>query len=107
MAAWRKCRPLKRRGTAPRIVPSATLRPTINSGLPGQTCIESKEERYSEAHFSSWASRHDATMQRLLRGMLAPTTPDVTAVLAPQDKAGELTFRLSEGVFVARRGGGS
>jgi hypothetical protein len=46
-------------------------------------------------------------MQRLLRGMLAQTTPDVAAVLAPQDKAGELTFRLSEGVFVARRGGGS
>jgi hypothetical protein len=38
--------------------------------------------------------------------MLAQTTPDVAAALAPADKAGELTFRLSEGVFIARRADG-
>ena len=62
------------------------------------------EEQLSKTmEFSSWAGRHDATMQRLLRAMLAQATPEVAAVLAPQDRAGELTFRLSEGLFVARR----
>jgi hypothetical protein len=42
-------------------------------------------------------------MQRLLRSMLAQTTPDVAAALAPHNQAGELTFRLIEGVFIARR----
>jgi ubiquinone/menaquinone biosynthesis C-methylase UbiE len=68
--------------------------------------IAHEEQLAKTMEFSSWAGRHDATMQRLLRGMLAQTTPDVAAVLAPQDKAGELTFRLSEGVFIARRGDG-
>ena len=62
-----------------------------------------EEQMGKTMEFSSWAGRHDATMQRLLRGMLAQTTPDVAAALAPQDTAGELTFRLSEGVFIARR----
>jgi ubiquinone/menaquinone biosynthesis C-methylase UbiE len=69
--------------------------------------IAHEEQLGKTMEFSSWANRHDATMQRLLRAMLAQTTPDVAAVLAPQDKAGELTFRLSEGVFIARRAGGS
>jgi hypothetical protein len=30
----------------------------------------------------------------------------VAAFLAPQDKAGDVTFQLSEGVFIARRAGG-
>jgi hypothetical protein len=62
-----------------------------------------EEQMGKTMEFSSWASRHDATMQRLLRSMLAQTTPAVAAALAPQDKAGELTFRLIEGVFIARR----
>lgn len=65
--------------------------------------VAHEEQLAKTMEFSSWASRHDATMQRLLRGLLAQVTPDVAAVLAPQDKAGELTFRLSEGVFIARR----
>jgi hypothetical protein len=65
--------------------------------------VAHEEQMGKTMEFSSWAGRHDATMQRLLRSMLAQTTPDVAAALAPQDKAGELTFRLSEGVFIARR----
>lgn len=65
--------------------------------------VAHEEQMGKTMEFSSWAGRHDATMQRLLRSMLAQTTPDVAAALAPHDKAGELTFRLSEGVFIARR----
>jgi ubiquinone/menaquinone biosynthesis C-methylase UbiE len=65
--------------------------------------VAHEEQIGKTMEFSSWAGRHDATMQRLLRSMLAQTTPDVAAALAPQDKAGELTFQLSEGVFIARR----
>jgi ubiquinone/menaquinone biosynthesis C-methylase UbiE len=65
--------------------------------------VAHEEQMGKTMEFSSWAGRHDATMQRLLRSMLAQTTPAVAAALAPQDKAGELTFRLIEGVFIARR----
>ena len=65
--------------------------------------IAHEEQLNKTMEFASWASRHDATMQRLLRSMLAQTTPDVAAALAPADTAGELTFQLSEGVFIARR----
>jgi ubiquinone/menaquinone biosynthesis C-methylase UbiE len=68
--------------------------------------VTHEEQLAKTMEFSSWAGRHDATMQRLLRSMLAQTTPDVAAALAPADKAGELTFRLSEGVFIARRADG-
>jgi ubiquinone/menaquinone biosynthesis C-methylase UbiE len=67
--------------------------------------VTHEEQLAKTMEFSSWAGRHDATMQRLLRSMLAQTTPDVAAALAPADKAGELTFRLSEGVFIARPAG--
>jgi len=62
-----------------------------------------EEELAKKMDFAEWASRHDATMQRLLRGMLTEVTPDVAAVLAPQEEAGKLTFGLREGLFVAQR----
>jgi ubiquinone/menaquinone biosynthesis C-methylase UbiE len=65
--------------------------------------IAHEEQLGKTMEFSSWAARHDATMQQLLRAMLAQATPDVAAVLAPQETKGDLTFRLSEGVFIARR----
>ncbi len=64
--------------------------------------IVHEEQLAKTMEFSSWAGRHDATMQRLLRSMLAQATPEVAAALAPQDRSGELTFELSEGVFIAR-----
>lgn len=62
------------------------------------------EEQLSKTmEFKSWAARHDATMQALLRAMLAQVTPDVKATLEPKGDGAELTFRLSEGLFVAKR----
>ena len=51
----------------------------------------------------SWAARHDANMQAFLRAMLAQLTPDVKAVLEPKGAGAELSFRLCEGLFIAKR----
>src|SRR5689334_21317333 len=65
--------------------------------------VEHEEQIFKKMEFKSWASRHDATMQALLRAMLAEVTPAVRASLEPQDADGSLTFRLREGLFIARR----
>jgi ubiquinone/menaquinone biosynthesis C-methylase UbiE len=52
--------------------------------------------------FDSWASRHDATMQALLRAMLSETSSAVKEVLAPTVD-GALGFQLWEGLFIAER----
>ncbi len=67
--------------------------------------IVHEEELGKTMEFAPWAARHDATMQALLRAMLKETTPAVKEFLAPQDQEGSLTFRLSEGLFIARPGG--
>ena len=62
------------------------------------------EEQLSKLmEFKSWAARHDANMQAFLRAMLAQVTPEVKAVLEPKGAGPELTFRLSEGLFIAKR----
>src|SRR5438876_2210586 len=59
--------------------------------------IAHEEQLYKKMEFKSWASRHDDTMQALLRSMLAQVTPEVRATLEPQGTgSSELTFRLCE-----------
>jgi ubiquinone/menaquinone biosynthesis C-methylase UbiE len=65
--------------------------------------IGHEENIYKQMEFQSWANRHDATMQALLRSMLAQLTPEVKATLEPKGEGSELTFRLCEGVFIAKR----
>jgi ubiquinone/menaquinone biosynthesis C-methylase UbiE len=65
--------------------------------------IGHEENIYKQMEFQSWANRHDATMQALLRAMLAQLTPEVKATLEPKGEGSELTFRLCEGVFIAKR----
>src|SRR5215510_7126025 len=64
---------------------------------------EHEEQIYKTMEFKTWASRHDATMQALLRSMLAEVTPAVKAALEPQGAGADFTFRLREGLFIARR----
>ena len=66
--------------------------------------IAHEEQMGKQMEFAPWASRHDATMQALLRAMLTEVTPAVAAVLAPAGRGDKLTFRLTEGIFIARRG---
>ena len=66
--------------------------------------IAHEEQLYKQMEFKSWAARHDANMQAFLRAMLALATPEVKAVLEPKGAGPELTFRLCEGLFIAKRG---
>lgn len=65
--------------------------------------VTHEEQLPKTMEFASWAGRHDANMQAFLRAMLREATPAVRAVLAPEEKDGAWTFRLSEGLFIARR----
>jgi ubiquinone/menaquinone biosynthesis C-methylase UbiE len=62
-----------------------------------------EEQIYKTMEFKSWAARYDDTMKGLLRGMLREVTPAVKEALLPQDGAGDFTFRLCEGLFIARK----
>ena len=62
-----------------------------------------EEELDKQMEFASWASRHDATMQTLLMGMLTEVTPAVKVVLRPEQANGVWTFWLKEGLFIAKR----
>jgi ubiquinone/menaquinone biosynthesis C-methylase UbiE len=65
--------------------------------------IGHEEQIGKTMEFGSWAARHDPTMRRLLRSMLIEVTPAVKAALEPQAKGDDMTFRLCEGLFVAKR----
>ena len=65
--------------------------------------IAHEEQLTKQMEFKSWASRHDANMQAFLRSMLAQATPEVKGALEPKGDGPELTFRLCEGLFIAKR----
>ena len=65
--------------------------------------IAHEEQIYKQMEFKSWAARHDANMQNFLRAMLSEMTPAVKDVLEPKGSGETLTFRLCEGLFVAKR----
>jgi len=62
-----------------------------------------EEQIYKTMEFNSWAARYDNTMKALLRGMLTQVTPAVKAVLEPKETSDDFTFRLCEGLFIAKR----
>lgn len=65
--------------------------------------VTHEEQISKRMEFKGWAARHDVTMQAFLRAMLAQLTPEVKEVLEPRGAGAELTFRLSEGLFIAKR----
>ncbi len=68
-----------------------------------QLAIEHEEQIYKQMEFKSWAQRYDDTMKALLRAMLMQVTPEVKDVLDPRGGEDDFTFRLCEGLFIARR----
>jgi ubiquinone/menaquinone biosynthesis C-methylase UbiE len=68
-----------------------------------QLAIGHEEQIYKTMEFKSWAQRYDDTMKALLRAMLTQVTAEVKATLEPQDGDGDLTFRLCEGLFIAKK----
>lgn len=67
--------------------------------------IAHEEELAKTMEFEPWATRHDETMRRLLCAMLIESTEAVRAFLDPREEAGRWTFRLAEGLFIARNAG--
>jgi ubiquinone/menaquinone biosynthesis C-methylase UbiE len=65
--------------------------------------VEHEEQIYKTMEFKSWAQRYDAIMQALLRAMLTQLTAEVKATLDPKGDGDDLTFRLCEGLFIAKR----
>ncbi len=65
--------------------------------------VTHEEQIYKQMEFKSWAARHDANMQNFLRAMLSQMTPEVKAVMEPKGSGADLTFRLCEGLFIAKR----
>ena len=61
------------------------------------------EQLFKKMEFKSWAARYDDVMKRLLTAMLTQSTPEVTALLEPKGDGEALTFRLCEGLFIAKR----
>lgn len=65
--------------------------------------VTHEEQIYKTMEFKSWAQRYDDTMKSLLRSMLTQVTPDVKETLDPKTADGDFTFRLCEGLFIAKR----
>jgi hypothetical protein len=65
--------------------------------------VTHEEQIYKQMEFKSWAARHDANMQNFLRAMLSQMTPEVKAVMEPKGSGADLTFRLCEGLFIAKK----
>ena len=65
--------------------------------------VTHEEELDKTMEFNAWAARYDAVMRALLRAMLTLAPAEVKPVLAPQGDGDALTFRLREGLFIAKK----
>ena len=66
--------------------------------------VTHEEQLYKNMEFKSWAARHDKDMQGFLRAMLKLSMPEVQTVMEPKNVDGpDLTFRLCEGLFIAKK----
>jgi ubiquinone/menaquinone biosynthesis C-methylase UbiE len=65
--------------------------------------IAHEEEIDKTLEFKTWAARYDATTRSLLLAMLMLAAPEVKASLHPTGDGEAATFRLREGLFVAKK----
>jgi ubiquinone/menaquinone biosynthesis C-methylase UbiE len=65
--------------------------------------VTHEEQIDKTIEFNAWAARYDETMQAMLRALLTQATAAVNAVIEPREAGSGLTFRLCEGLFIARR----
>jgi len=68
----------------------------------GYTVTQS-ELLFKRMVFNTWAGRHDPVMLRSLRSMLIEMTPGVAGYFDVRNPDGDLDFRLSEALFIAKR----
>ncbi|MGD9869300.1 MAG: class I SAM-dependent methyltransferase [Hyphomicrobiales bacterium] len=78
--------------------------PEWHQALEAQGFSVAHEEMLRKTiEFESWAGRHDATMKRLLRGLLREAGDAVQKFLDVSGPDSALTFRLAEGLFICRK----
>lgn len=65
--------------------------------------LRHEEQLYKTMEFKSWAQRYDALMRRLIYAMLTETTAAVKEAIDPKGEGDDFTFRLCEGLFIARK----
>lgn len=65
--------------------------------------MEVQETLDKRLTFETWAARHTPEMQTRLRVMLLRAPAEAAEFLDPQTQTGLTTFRLREGLFVARK----
>jgi ubiquinone/menaquinone biosynthesis C-methylase UbiE len=65
--------------------------------------IEHDETITKKMMFDAWASRHDADMRAFIRAVIANGNAEVAAELKPKTEGTDLSFELTEGLFLARR----
>jgi SAM-dependent methyltransferase len=65
--------------------------------------VEPPETLDKRLTFETWAARHTPEMQARLRAMLLRAPEAAANFLDPQTHTGLTTFRLQEGLFIARR----
>ncbi len=66
--------------------------------------IQKEETLFKELDFDYWAQRHDLQFQRFLLAMLSEVKGEAASFLRPRLNADRRTFRLCEGIFIARAG---
>ena len=69
----------------------------------GRLPITHEEAIDKTLEFKTWAARYDATTRSLLLAMLTMAAPEVKASLQPAGDGEAATFRLREGLFIARK----
>ena len=62
-----------------------------------------EEQIYKVMEFASWAHRYDTLTRRLIYAMLTEITPAVKEAIDPQGEGEKFTFRLCEGLFIAKK----
>ncbi len=65
--------------------------------------IEHQETLWKEIPFEKWAARHTAEMRTRLKVMVLQAPEVAAEFFSPQQTGDALTFRLQEGLFIARR----
>lgn len=65
--------------------------------------VETQETLDKRLTFETWAARHTPTMQLRLRAMLLKAPAAALAFLDPDTSTGLTTFRLQEGLLIARK----
>jgi ubiquinone/menaquinone biosynthesis C-methylase UbiE len=75
----------------------------LDTFAAAELIVEAQETIDKRLTFETWAARHTQEMQLRLKAMLLKAPAAATEFLDPQTHTGLTTFRLREGLFIARK----